>query len=145
MNTADRSIKLLDAALRRRFAFLELMPEVDILRGAKVEGLPLDDFLVELNRRIAQKEGREKQIGHAYLLENGQPVDEVEELARRFRQEILPLLQEFCYDDYTTLAYYLGKKIVDEEAHSLNMEILENPYLLLESLEEEFIRSGGAE
>lgn len=145
MNTADRSIKLLDAALRRRFAFLELMPEVDMLQGAKVGGLPLDDFLVELNRRIAQREGREKQIGHSYLLENGRPVDEVEELARRFRQEILPLLQEFCYDDYTTLAYYLGKKIVDEEAQSLNMEILGNPDLLLENLEEEFIRSGGEE
>lgn len=143
MNTADRSIKLLDAALRRRFAFLELMPEVDMLQGAKVGGLPLDDFLVELNRRIAQREGREKQIGHSYLLENGRPVDEVEELARRFRQEMLPLLQEFCYDDYTTLAYYLGKKLVDEEAQSLNMEILGNPDLLLEVLEEEFIRSGG--
>jgi len=143
MNTADRSIKLLDAAFRRRFAFLELMPDVEILRGAKVGGLPLDDFLEELNRRIARNEGREKQIGHSFLLEHGEPVGEPEELARRFRQEILPLLQEFCYDDYVALGDYLGEKLVDKEAQALNMEVLRNPDLLLEALEEEFIRSGG--
>ena len=143
MNTADRGIRLLDAALRRRFAFLEMMPDVEILRGAKVGALPLDDFLEELNRRIVRYEGREKQIGHSFLLENGEPVGEPEELARRFHQEILPLLQEFCYDDYAVLGSYLGDQLVDREAQSLNTEILGNPDLLLEALEDEFIRTGG--
>jgi 5-methylcytosine-specific restriction protein B len=142
MNTSDRSIKLLDAALRRRFAFLELMPDIEILRGSKVGALSLDDFLEELNRRIARNEGREKQIGHSFLLDNSEPVNEPEELARRFRQEILPLLQEFCYDDYAALGEYLGDKIVDREARTLNVEVIGNTDSLLEALEEEFVRSG---
>ena len=59
MNTADRSIKLLDAALRRRFAFLECMPDSELLHGAAVGDLALDDFLDGLNQRIARFEGRE--------------------------------------------------------------------------------------
>lgn len=97
MNTADRSIKLLDAALRRRFAFLECVPDTELLQGAEVGDLALDDFLDGLNQRIARFEGREKQVGHSYLLVDGQPVDEVEEFAARFREEILPLLQEYCF------------------------------------------------
>ena len=92
MNTADRSIKLLDAALRRRFAFIECMPDTELLHGAAVGELALDDFLDGLNQRIARFEGREKQVGHSYLLVDGQPVDEVDEFAARFREEILPLL-----------------------------------------------------
>lgn len=112
MNTADRSIKLLDAALRRRFAFIELMPEMEPLNGGKVGDLDLQTFLSELNRRIAKSEGREKQIGHSFLLESGEPVSTADEFARRFRYEILPLLQEYSYDDYKELAGYLGKTLV---------------------------------
>lgn len=142
MNTADRSIKLLDAALRRRFAFIEVGPDLELLRGARVGGLPLDDLLEELNRRIVRYEGREKRIGHAYLLDNGEPITEPEELARRLRQEVLPLLQEYCYDDYARLAEYMGPSLVDTETESLKAELLDNPDLLLEALEAEFIRSG---
>lgn len=142
MNTADRSIKLLDTALRRRFAFLELMPDIELLRGNQIGALRLDDFLEKLNRRIVAKEGREKQIGHSFLLDNGIPVDEAEEFARRFRQEIVPLLQEFCYDDYSALAEYLGEGLIDAEAQTVNKSILEDADLLIDSLEDEFIRSG---
>ncbi|MEW6662105.1 MAG: AAA family ATPase [Bacillota bacterium] len=142
MNTADRSIKLLDAAIRRRFAFLELMPDLTLLRGARVGSLPLDDFLQELNRRISKREGREKQIGHSFLLENGEPVSDPESLARCFRQEILPLLQEYCYDDYSALGEYLGGKLINGEAQTIDLEVITQPELLLEALEEEFIRSG---
>jgi 5-methylcytosine-specific restriction enzyme B len=92
------------------------MPDVEVLRGAKVGTLALDDFLEELNRRIAKTEGREKQIGHSFLLEDGEPITDADEFARRFRQEILPLLQEYCYDDYTALASYIGSKLVDKNA-----------------------------
>ena len=138
MNTADRSIKLLDAALRRRFAFVELMPDLELLHGAKIGALPLDTFLQELNSRIASHEGREKQIGHAVLLEGGQPVADQAEFARRFRQEILPLLQEYCYDDYAELAKYVGTKIVDAQTNTLNDELLADADQLLTALEEEF-------
>jgi 5-methylcytosine-specific restriction enzyme B len=138
MNTSDRSIKLLDAALRRRFAFVELMPDTTVLRGARVRGLALDDFLDELNHRIAQRQGREKQIGQSFLLDGAQPVADPEEFARLFKQEILPLLQEYCYDDYASLAAYLGTRLVDAEAQTLNEELLADAERLLAALEDEF-------
>jgi 5-methylcytosine-specific restriction protein B len=143
MNTADRSIKLLDSALRRRFAFLEMMPDSSLLRGAKIGGLALDDFLDELNRRIAAKDGREKQIGHSFLLDEDGPVSEPDEFARRFRQEILPLLQEYCYDDYSVLADYIGEKLVDREGQTLDDERMNDPERLVEALEEEFADDKG--
>jgi 5-methylcytosine-specific restriction protein B len=138
MNTADRSIKLLDVALRRRFAFVEMLPDVDLLRGAKVRDLALDDFLEELNRRIAHRQGREKQIGHSFLLDREQPVTDPDEFVRRLRQEILPLLQEYCYDDYSALAEYLGPRLVDAQAQTLNEDLLADTEGLLRALEEEF-------
>jgi len=140
MNTADRSIRLLDAALRRRFAFHELMPDSELLSGFAVGSLLLDQFLDELNLRVAKTEGREKQIGHSFLMENGEPLTDPEEFARRFRQEILPLLQEYCYDDYSALASYLGEKIVDRENKTVNHESLGDTDSLIAVLTEEFNR-----
>jgi Peptidase family S41 len=133
----------LEAALRRRFAFIELMPDVEVLRGAKVGTLALDDFLEELNRRIAKTEGREKQIGHSFLLDGAEPITDTDEFARRFRQEILPLLQEYCYDDYTALASYIGPKLVDKNAQTLDRERLADADALVAALEEEFGRREG--
>ena len=142
MNTADRSIKLLDAALRRRFAFLECMPDSELLHGAAVGDLPLDDFLDGLNQRIARFEGREKQVGHSYLLVDGQPVDEVEEFAARFREEILPLLQEYCYDEYATLAKFIGSELVDADAGTLDAEKVDDAEELVAALAREFGEGG---
>ena len=142
MNTADRSIKLLDAALRRRFAFLECMPDSDLLHGAAVGELALDDFLDGLNQRIARFEGREKQVGHSYLLVDGQPVDEVEEFAARFREEILPLLQEYCYDEYATLAKFIGRELVDADAGTLDAEKVDDAEQLVAALAREFGEGG---
>lgn len=142
MNTADRSIKLLDAALRRRFAFIECMPDIEVLRGAKVGILALDDFLEKLNRRIAKTVGREKQIGHSFLMEGEEPIVDAEAFARRFRQEILPLLQEYCYDDYATLATYIGTKLVVKNEQKLDHERIGDAEALLTALEEEFGRRG---
>jgi 5-methylcytosine-specific restriction protein B len=138
MNTADRSIKLLDAAIRRRFAFIELLPDVTPLRGAVVGGLELDTFLQELNRRIVRTEGREKQIGQSYLLDNGSPVADPELFAARFRREILPLLQEYAYDDYRELGEYLGKALVDAELQRLVPEAIDQPAALIAALVEEY-------
>lgn len=140
MNTADRSIKLLDSALRRRFAFIELMPNLNLLSGAKVNNLSLDIFLETLNAHIAEAEGREKQIGHSFLLEHGQPVTEPAEFSRRFRQEILPLLQEYCYDDYASLAVFIGNRLVNEKSQSLDQEILADDDALIDALAEWVIK-----
>jgi 5-methylcytosine-specific restriction enzyme B len=145
MNTADRSIKLLDSAMRRRFAFIELMPDVELIRGVKIHGLDLADFLLQLNARIAKHAGREKQIGHSFLMENGHPVSDPDEFARRFRQEILPLLQEYCYDDYGALAGYLGSKLVDPQEQVLVQDKLAVADILAATLEDEFQQDVGGE
>ena len=144
MNTADRSIKLLDAALRRRFAFIECMPDSELVHGAEVGDLALDEFLDGLNQRIARLEGREKQVGHSYLLVDGQPVDELEEFAARFREEILPLLQEYCYDEYATLAKFIGSELVDADAGTLDAEKVDDAEQLVAALAREFGEDGGS-
>jgi len=145
MNTADRSIKLLDSAMRRRFAFVEMMPDVELIQGAKIGGLDLAEFLIQLNTRIAEHVGREKQIGHSFLMEDGQPVSDADEFARRFRQEILPLLQEYCYDDYGSLAHFLGSQLVDQQAQVLREDKLADSDSLLAVLEDEFSLNAGSE
>lgn len=118
MNTADRSIALLDTALRRRFGFLELMPDYDLLKETAVDGIPLALWLEALNRRIVEHVGRDArnlQIGHAYLLENGKPVSSFPRFARIVHEDIIPLLEEYCYEDYGTLARILGNSLVDAQ------------------------------
>ncbi|MYT73244.1 5-methylcytosine-specific restriction protein B [Streptomyces sp. PsTaAH-137] len=119
MNTADRSIRMLDAAVRRRFAFLELLPDSTPLEGCYVDQLHLAEMLDALNERIRTRLDREKQIGHAYFLPGGAPVDSAAELAAIVRGEVLPLLQEYAYDDYTLLASFLGEELVDRDSHTL--------------------------
>ena len=138
MNTADRSIKLLDAALRRRFSFFEIMPDSELLVGAVIGPLALDTFLTQINRRVSTKFGPEKQVGHSFLMSGEEAIVEPEEFARRFRQEILPLLQEYCFDDYTMLASIIGTELVDTEAFELDKELLRDADQLLSILNSEF-------
>jgi 5-methylcytosine-specific restriction enzyme B len=140
MNTADRSITLLDVALRRRFAFRELMPEPELIEQ-EIGPLKLAEFLAGLNREVARVAGREKQIGHAYLMPGGTPVSEPTDFSRVFRLEILPLLQEYCYDEYTELAQILGSAIVDADAQQINDELLAEPDALVQALAERFSAS----
>ena len=134
MNTADRSIKVLDAAIRRRFAFHELMPDSALLAGQRFGDLALDDLLDHLNTLIASKIGREKQIGHSFFLVDDEPINDVDEFAKRFRYEVIPLLQEYCYEDYRALADYLGPELVDSDAQEIRKEVLEQPEALAAAL-----------
>ncbi|MBK1620174.1 hypothetical protein CKO42_17350 [Lamprobacter modestohalophilus] len=121
MNTADRSIALLDTALRRRFGFLELMPDMELLKGPLIaDKIPLHLWLDALNRRILEHVGRDArnlQIGHAYFLQRTQegpkPVTDLPRFRRILSEDILPLLEEYCYEDYETLAKIIGKDFVD--------------------------------
>ncbi|WP_318207632.1 McrB family protein [Streptomyces sp. SJL17-1] len=119
MNTADRSIRMLDSAIRRRFAFVELLPDPKPLRGFNVDQLDLGVFLEALNARVRRLLDREKQIGHAFLMPGGEPVATAAELAAIVRDEIMPLLQEYAYDDYGLLASFLGEAVVDTVNHCL--------------------------
>ncbi|MBB2912095.1 5-methylcytosine-specific restriction protein B [Streptosporangium becharense] len=120
MNTADRSIRLLDSALRRRFAFEELLPDAALLQGSFIGKIDLGDLLDELNRRVLKELGRERQIGHSFFLLDGKPVQDEATLAAVIHNEVLPLLQEYAYDDYSMLVRFLGPEIVDDVEHRIN-------------------------
>ncbi|GAA3987542.1 AAA domain-containing protein [Thermobifida alba] len=120
MNTADRSIRLLDAALRRRFAFVELLPDPEVLADSHVGRVDLGDLLRRLNERVVAEFGRERQIGHSFFLPGGRVVDDEATLAAVIRAEVLPILQEYAYDDYTLLAGLLGQRIVDAANYRLH-------------------------
>ena len=105
MNTADRSIALLDTALRRRFVFEEMMPDSSHPRVSKdVDGVDCGKLLAAMNRRIAVLLDREHQIGHTYFLR----VDTLALLSSTFRTRIMPLLQEYFYDDWEKIRAVLN-------------------------------------
>lgn len=106
MNTADRSIALLDTALRRRFDFEEMMPKPELLRGKDIEGVDLEQLLTKINDRIKNEYDRDHQIGHSYLM----GVKNKEQLERAYKNRILPLLNEYFYNDIDSVAKILNCK-----------------------------------
>ncbi|MEU1516892.1 AAA family ATPase [Streptomyces sp. NPDC005811] len=114
MNTADRSISHLDAAVRRRFAFLPVGPDPDAVSGT-VGPLDLAQFFESLNTRITRHLDADHQIGHAYLLRNGEPIATEEDLAAAFRHEVIPLLEDYCLGRADLLHRILGS-LVDEQS-----------------------------
>lgn len=122
MNTADRSITSLDTALRRRFEFVEMMPNPDELKDLKVQGtdINLKDTLEKINKRIEFLYDREKTIGHAFFLsecKEGENFITLEQLKGIFQNKIIPLLQEYFYNDYALIQAVLNDNgmIVREE------------------------------
>jgi 5-methylcytosine-specific restriction protein B len=128
MNTADRSIALLDTALRRRFGFIEIMPDSSILGSSSVKGIPLGPWLEAMYRKICDNIGRDArnlQIGHSYLLEKERPISDFSTFSRVIQEDIIPLLEEYCYEDYSTLEKILGKGLVDIQNQRIKHELFE--------------------
>lgn len=125
MNTADRSIALMDTALRRRFEFVEMMPQPELLGIIKIKYKDKDidpkeieiDFttmLKTINERIEYLYDRDHTIGHAYFMSLKDGAD-IEELVSIFKNKILPLLQEYFYDDWEKIRLVLGDNQKDED------------------------------
>jgi 5-methylcytosine-specific restriction protein B len=131
MNTADRSILLLDTALRRRFAFKELLPEPHLLRTGAIADVALSTWLRALNRRIVEqlgRDGRNLQVGHAYLMPGGKPAATISRIGEIVRDELWPLLQEYCYEDPNKLANILAADkggVFDRDTANLRFELFE--------------------
>ena len=126
MNTADRSIALLDAALRRRFGFHELPPDPRVLEGAHPGGVHLAALLRALNARIVKhlkRDAKNLQVGHAYFQRDGFPLRDFADLRRVLRHEVLPLLQEYCYDEPDALRQIVGEKLVDTKTREIHAEL----------------------
>lgn len=106
MNTADRSIAMLDTALRRRFDFIEMMPQPKLLGSC--EGVDLCELLTALNERIEYYYDREHAIGHAYFMDTNGCIRTLAELRNVFSTKIIPLLQEYFFDDYERIRLILN-------------------------------------
>jgi 5-methylcytosine-specific restriction enzyme B len=128
MNTADRSIALLDAALRRRFGFVELMPDPSALGRSRPGGVPLGALLEAINDRVVRRAGRggrELQVGHAYFMHEGRPIASLEQLALALRDDVAPLLQEHCYGDWGALEGILGAALIDRDRQRVDESLFE--------------------
>ncbi len=114
MNTADRSLALMDTALRRRFDFVEMMPDLSLLSGSKVKGIELESLLEKLNSRIEALYDREHTLGHAFFMpvKNALDVGDEEaafkQLKIAFQKKIIPLLQEYFFDDWNKIRLVLA-------------------------------------
>ena len=113
MNTADRSIALLDTALRRRFEFVEMMPKPELL-DFFVEKVHIGSMLETINERIEYLYDRDHTIGHSYFMKLTED-SSLAELEDVFKNGIIPLLQEYFYGDWEKIRLVLGDNQAEEE------------------------------
>ena len=106
MNTADRSVEALDTALRRRFSFVEMQPNPDIL--SKVGEVDLSKLLKTINQRIELLIDKDHQIGHSYFI----GIEDLDGLKRTFKDKIIPLLEEYFYGDFGKIGLVLGGEFI---------------------------------
>ena len=108
MNTADRSLTQLDIALRRRFEFQEMMPRVSLLEDIpEIEGIHVSSVLRAINERIELLYDREHTIGHSFFLLLKAEAS-IEALRKVFELQVMPLLEEYFFEDWEKIRYVLG-------------------------------------
>jgi 5-methylcytosine-specific restriction endonuclease McrBC GTP-binding regulatory subunit McrB len=112
MNTADRSLALMDTALRRRFDFIEMTPDLNVLNPVIVNGINVKRMLGAMNKRIEQLYDREHMLGHAFFM----PLitdPTLDKLAKIFEWKIIPLLQEYFFEDWEKIRIVLCDDLHD--------------------------------
>ena len=116
MNTADRSIALIDTALRRRFDFIAMDPKPEILDSPTYVGeVKPGDFLRALNKKLAEVfRDREHAIGHAWFMPDGEKPRTQAQVLKAFKDKVVPTLTEWLWDSPEKLREILGDEVVDE-------------------------------
>jgi len=115
MNTADRSVEALDAALRRRFSFEEMPPDLSLIKKEgklKEEGICLPSLLETINRRIEKLLDKDHLIGHSYFMN----ITDLDSLKFAFQSKINPLLQEYFFGDFGKIGLVLGSGFFEEDS-----------------------------
>lgn len=107
MNTADRSVEALDTALRRRFSFVEMMPDLKVVEERQFSDFPRVKVMQKINQRIELLLDKNYTLGHSYFLKDN--------FRSSFKNEIIPLLQEYFYNDCGKIGLILGKGFVREK------------------------------
>ena len=129
MNTADRSLALVDTALRRRFEFIESMPKPSVLAGTIVShdgvDINIEQLLTMLNKRIEALYDRDHTVGHAYFtrIKDLKDSDRFSELKTVFRNKIIPLLEEYFFEDWQKIRLVLGDNQKAKQDHQFVHEI----------------------
>lgn len=129
MNTADRSLALMDTALRRRFEFIESMPKPSVLAGIIVSHNGVDinikQMLTMLNKRIEALYDRDHTVGHAYFtrIQDLPEADRFSELKMVFRNKLIPLLEEYFFEDWQKIRLVLGDNQKPKQDHQFVHEI----------------------
>ncbi|MFA5617342.1 MAG: AAA family ATPase [Syntrophorhabdaceae bacterium] len=116
MNTADRSVEVLDTALRRRFSFLEMNPKPELLAEPEYQcdGIDLETLLKTINARIEKLMDKDYCIGHSYFMTIENKQNPLKELRHIFNNKIIPLLQEYFYGDWGKIMLVLGSAFVEK-------------------------------
>ena len=114
MNTADRSVEALDTALRRRFSFTEMMPDIEVVKAVKCKNYERALIMQKVNQRIELLLDKNYTLGHSYFIKR--------DFKNSFENEIIPLLQEYFYNDCGKIGLILGKGFVREKEISKNNE-----------------------
>ena len=122
MNTADRSIAMMDTALRRRFRFIEMLPDLDVLEGIKVGNIDIPAILKAINERITYLFDREHTIGHAFFTGLRGDNATIEKLGQIFEKSVIPLLQEYFYEDYHKIQLVLGDNAKSSDEYKFIIE-----------------------
>jgi len=119
MNTADRSIEALDTALRRRFSFIEMLPDSDLIKtegklkdsDGKIDELDLPEVLNTINLRIEKLLDHDHAIGHSYFLS----IENLNDLKTVFHNKLIPLLQEYFFGDIGKIGLVIGKGFFEDK------------------------------
>jgi hypothetical protein len=117
MNTADRSVEALDTALRRRFQFVEMLPNPSLLKNINCGGIDLENLLNTINIRVEKLLDKDHQIGHSYFMS----LNSLNDLKEIFQNKVIPLLQEYFFGDYGKIGLVLGNGFVKKTDSDSNI------------------------